>query len=164
MYARFLWARAHGAVCCNAACTQASSGRSSAWLALARVGAHKTKRARSPNLVCAPRSAAVLGYALESFVDVWSSVLVLYRFWDDRVEPEAARQRERRASFGISLTVRTPFRALCPGVACPAGTAMKSLVFPCSGVPCWPDCAALLLAAPCLLPSMDWSWRRCTRA
>ena len=61
------------------------------------------------NLASAPRSAAVLGYALESFVDVWSSVLVLYRFWDDRVEPEAARQRERRASFGISLTVRTLF-------------------------------------------------------
>ena len=52
------------------------------------------------------RSAAVLGYALESFVDVWSSILVLYRFWDDKTEAEAMRHRERLASFGISLTVR----------------------------------------------------------
>lgn len=52
------------------------------------------------------RSAAVLGYALESFVDVWSSILVLYRFWDDKTEAEATRHRERLASFGISLTVR----------------------------------------------------------
>ncbi|KAK9827652.1 hypothetical protein WJX81_004004 [Elliptochloris bilobata] len=49
-------------------------------------------------------SAAVLGFALESFVDVWSSVLVLYRFWDDKVEAEATRQRERLASLGISIT------------------------------------------------------------
>jgi hypothetical protein len=103
-------------------CTRASSGRSSAWLALACA----RPSTRNLNLACALRSAAVLGYALESFVDVWSSVLVLYRFWDDRVEPEAARQRERRASFGISLTVRAPFWALCPGVVWPAGTPNKA--------------------------------------
>jgi hypothetical protein len=100
--------------------TPAVGARQPGWRSV-RGRARDQARARSLNLACAPRSAAVLGYALESFVDVWSSVLVLYRFWDDRVEPEAARQRERRASFGISLTVRTPSRALCPGVACPAG-------------------------------------------
>ena len=57
-------------------------------------------------LVC---SAAVLGYALESFVDVWSSVLVLWRFWGDgSCEAAAAMmRREKHASFGISLSVRT---------------------------------------------------------
>lgn len=56
-------------------------------------------------LVC---SAAVLGYALESFVDVWSSVLVLWRFWGDgSCEAAAAMmRREKHASFGISLSVR----------------------------------------------------------
>lgn len=55
----------------------------------------------------------MLGYSLESFVDVWSSILVLYRFWDDKVEAEVTRQREKLASFGISLTVRAwPTRRL----------------------------------------------------
>ncbi|EIE25383.1 hypothetical protein COCSUDRAFT_61602 [Coccomyxa subellipsoidea C-169] len=51
-------------------------------------------------------SAAVLGYALESFVDVWSSLLVLWRFWDDRSTDASgtALQREKCASFGISLS------------------------------------------------------------
>ncbi|CAL8460617.1 g146 [Coccomyxa elongata] len=51
-------------------------------------------------------SAAVLGYALESFVDVWSSILVLWRFWDDRSTDVSgmALQREKFASFGISLS------------------------------------------------------------
>ena len=57
-------------------------------------------------------SAAVLGYALESFVDVWSSVLVLWRFWGDgSCEAAAAMmRREKHASFGISLSVRTNHR------------------------------------------------------
>jgi len=53
-------------------------------------------------------SAAVLGYALESFVDVWSSLLVLWRFWDDRTTDASgiALQREKFASFAISLSVK----------------------------------------------------------
>lgn len=52
-------------------------------------------------------SAAVLGYALESFVDVWSSILVLWRFWGDGSSEAAAAmaQREKWASFGISMSV-----------------------------------------------------------
>jgi hypothetical protein len=42
-------------------------------------------------LVC---SAAVLGYALESFVDVWSSVLVLWRFWGDGSHDAAGKARQ----------------------------------------------------------------------
>lgn len=56
---------------------------------------------------CHMRSAAVLGYALESFVDVWSSILVLWRFWGDGSNDSAAAmvRREKYASFGISLSV-----------------------------------------------------------
>ena len=69
-------------------------------------------------LVC---SAAVLGYALESFVDVWSSVLVLWRFWGDgSCEAAAAMmRREKHASFGISLSVRTNHRhKICLRLQC----------------------------------------------
>jgi hypothetical protein len=55
-------------------------------------------------------SAAVLGYALESFVDVFSSVLVLWRFSGDDArlvsDEGVAAGRERIANFGISLSVR----------------------------------------------------------
>ena len=59
-------------------------------------------------ICCVMSSAAVLGYALESFVDVWSSLLVLWRFWDDRSTDVSgmALQREKYASFGISVSVR----------------------------------------------------------
>eukprot|EP00210_Caulerpa_lentillifera_P001861 g1790.t1 len=61
-------------------------------------------------------SVALLGYGLESFVDVWSSVLVLWRFSgdnnnddDDGVESNnkhtAFNKREQKASFGIAITV-----------------------------------------------------------
>lgn len=63
-------------------------------------------------------SAAVLGYALESFVDVWSSVLVLWRFWGDGSSEAAAAmaQREKWASFGISMSVCNPIPlCACPG-------------------------------------------------
>ena len=69
-------------------------------------------------LVC---SAAVLGYALESFVDVWSSVLVLWRFWGDgSCEAAAAMmRREKHASFGISLSVCTNHRhKILPKLQC----------------------------------------------
>lgn len=53
-------------------------------------------------------SSALLGYALEALVDVWSSVLVLWRFWKD---PDGegsyflvTRRRESRASVGIAFT------------------------------------------------------------
>lgn len=51
----------------------------------------------------------MLGYALESFVDVWSSILVLWRFWGDGSSEAAAAmmRREKYASFGISLSVST---------------------------------------------------------
>lgn len=66
-------------------------------------------------------SAAVLGYALESFVDVWSSVLVLWRFWGDgSCEAAAAMmRREKYASFGISLSVRKNHRhKICLTLQC----------------------------------------------
>lgn len=56
-------------------------------------------------------SVALLGYGLESFVDVWSSVLVLWRFSgsknseDENTKHTAFDKREQRASFGISITV-----------------------------------------------------------
>ena len=64
-------------------------------------------------------SAAVLGYALESFVDVWSSILVLWRFWDDRSSeaPTTRCQREKLASFGISLSVCS-LTIICAIVPC----------------------------------------------
>jgi hypothetical protein len=53
-------------------------------------------------------STALLGYSLEALVDVWSSVLVLWRFWKD---PDGegsyflvTQRRESRASVGISFT------------------------------------------------------------
>lgn len=53
-------------------------------------------------------SSALLGYGLEALVDVWSSVLVLWRFWND---PDGegqyflvTRRREQRASVGIAVT------------------------------------------------------------
>lgn len=56
-------------------------------------------------LIC---SSALLGYGLEALVDVWSSVLVLWRFWND---PDGegqyflvTRRREQRASVGIAVT------------------------------------------------------------
>jgi hypothetical protein len=66
-------------------------------------------------------SAAVLGYALESFVDVWSSILVLWRFWGDgSCEAAAAMmRREKYASFGISLSVRNNHRhKICLKLQC----------------------------------------------
>lgn len=54
------------------------------------------------------QSSALLGYALEALVDVWSSILVLWRFWKD---PDGeghyfliTRRRESRASVGIAFT------------------------------------------------------------
>lgn len=50
-------------------------------------------------------SPSLLGYALESFVDVWSSVLVLWRFWsEDFEEQEHSRlyRKEKKASVGIA--------------------------------------------------------------
>jgi hypothetical protein len=65
----------------------------------------------SINARCSHRyacSSALLGYGLESLVDVWSSILVLWRFWGD---PEGegsyfltTRRREARASVGIAFT------------------------------------------------------------
>jgi len=53
-------------------------------------------------------SVSLLGYGLESFVDVWSSVLVLWRFWDKDSDNSHKQtifnQREQRASFGIAIT------------------------------------------------------------
>jgi len=54
------------------------------------------------------KSSAMLGFALESFVDVFSSVLVLWRFWhggskDPAVAAKLA-SREKRASVGIAIT------------------------------------------------------------
>jgi len=53
-------------------------------------------------------SVSLLGYGLESFVDVWSSVLVLWRFWSTDANSSHKQtifnQREQRASFGIAVT------------------------------------------------------------
>ncbi|KAK3263151.1 hypothetical protein CYMTET_28028, partial [Cymbomonas tetramitiformis] len=54
-------------------------------------------------------SAATLGYALESFVDVFSSAIVLWRFWEDSPSESVAFQRsmasrEKRASVAIAIT------------------------------------------------------------
>lgn len=55
-----------------------------------------------------PCSSALLGYGLEALVDVWSSILVLWRFWND---PDGegqyflvTKRREDRASVGIAFT------------------------------------------------------------
>eukprot|EP00899_Mesostigma_viride_P009864 jgi/Mesvir1/1887/Mv22917-RA.1 len=54
-------------------------------------------------------SAATLGYALEAFVDMFSSVLVLWRFRfedeDETVSARANASRERRASVGIAVAL-----------------------------------------------------------
>ena len=54
------------------------------------------------------KSAATLGYALDSFVDIISSVIVVWRFWGDGSNNprDAARLalREKRASVGIAFT------------------------------------------------------------
>eukprot|EP01025_Chloroclados_australasicus_P038593 TRINITY_DN3983_c0_g1_i6.p1 TRINITY_DN3983_c0_g1~~TRINITY_DN3983_c0_g1_i6.p1 ORF type:complete len:248 (+),score=8.85 TRINITY_DN3983_c0_g1_i6:56-745(+) len=51
------------------------------------------------------KSVALLGYALESFVDVWSSVLVLWRFWKvNDLEGETTKRREKQAQVGIAFT------------------------------------------------------------
>eukprot|EP01026_Neomeris_dumetosa_P058597 TRINITY_DN54622_c0_g1_i2.p2 TRINITY_DN54622_c0_g1~~TRINITY_DN54622_c0_g1_i2.p2 ORF type:complete len:243 (-),score=25.89 TRINITY_DN54622_c0_g1_i2:246-974(-) len=53
----------------------------------------------------ADRSVALLGYSLESFVDVWSSILVLWRFWSSsEADAESMRRREKQASVGIAFT------------------------------------------------------------
>ena len=55
------------------------------------------------------RSAALVAYGLESFVDLWASVLVLWRFWEDEDTEAGMRKnhdREARADVGIAFTVR----------------------------------------------------------
>lgn len=50
-------------------------------------------------------SSSLLGYALESFVDVWSSILVLWRFWSedsDKQESRSLYAKEKKASVGIA--------------------------------------------------------------
>lgn len=52
-------------------------------------------------------SAALVAYGLESFVDLWASVLVLWRFWDDEDTEAGMRRnhdREARANVGIAFT------------------------------------------------------------
>ena len=54
------------------------------------------------------RSAALVAYGLESFVDLWASVLVLWRFWEDETTEAGMRKnhdRENRADVGIAMTV-----------------------------------------------------------
>lgn len=63
-----------------------------------------------PDLVTAIRadSAALLAYGLESFVDLWASALVLWRFWDDADSAAGLKHnsdREERANIGIAATV-----------------------------------------------------------
>ncbi|GMH32247.1 hypothetical protein BSKO_00081 [Bryopsis sp. KO-2023] len=53
-------------------------------------------------------SVSLLGYALESFVDVFSSVLVLWRFWSDDIEKHEQKRlfkKEKKASLGIAATL-----------------------------------------------------------
>jgi len=53
-------------------------------------------------------SAALVAYGLESFVDLWASVLVLWRFWEDETTEAGMRKnhdRENRADVGIAFTV-----------------------------------------------------------
>ncbi len=60
------------------------------------------------HLQCHPRSAALVAYGLESFVDLWASVLVLWRFWEDETTEAGMRKnhdRENRADVGIAFTV-----------------------------------------------------------
>ncbi len=52
-------------------------------------------------------SAALIAYGLESFVDLFASVLVLWRFWDDASNEagmKANLDREERANVGIAAT------------------------------------------------------------
>lgn len=52
-------------------------------------------------------SAALLAYGLESFVDLWASGLVLWRFWDDADSDAGLKHnldREERANVGIAAT------------------------------------------------------------
>ena len=58
--------------------------------------------------VSACLSAALVAYGLESFVDLWASVLVLWRFWEDEDTEAGMRKnhdREARADVGIAFTV-----------------------------------------------------------
>lgn len=88
-------------------------------------------------------SSALFGYALEALVDVWSSVLVLYRFWNDPDGEgayfEITRRRETRASVGIAFTfvlasiaiaiqVRASLRSVSQHVAPPAASALVCYV------------------------------------
>ena len=52
-----------------------------------------------------------MGYGLESFVDLWASVLVVWRLWDDEDTVEGQRRnnsREAKANVGIAVTVGAP--------------------------------------------------------
>ena len=97
---------------------------------LARVHSalHKNLVPRVLAHACSPRarmcSSALLGYGLESLVDVWSSILVLWRFWGD---PEGegsyflvTRRREARASVGIAVTFVIIGYITCWQVRCSA--------------------------------------------
>ena len=79
-----------------------------------------------------PCSSALLGYGLESLVDVWSSILVLWRFWDD---PEGegsyfvtTQRRESRASVGIAFTFVVIGYITCWQVRCGLASAAASCV------------------------------------
>ena len=82
--------------------TAASSGLAGKLDTLGRF----TGRLTLARLVC---SAALVAYGLESFVDLWASVLVLWRFWEDETTEAGMRKnhdRENRADVGIAFTVR----------------------------------------------------------
>jgi Co/Zn/Cd efflux system component len=52
-------------------------------------------------------SAALIAYGLESFVDLFASVLVLWRFWEDASNEAGMKsnlEREERANVGIAAT------------------------------------------------------------
>jgi hypothetical protein len=70
--------------------------------------------------VCACHSAALVAYGLESFVDLWASVLVLWRFWEDEDTEAGMRKnhdREARADVGIAFTVSSrPVMMHWPGL------------------------------------------------
>ena len=48
-------------------------------------------------------SSATLGYALENFVDLFSSLIVVWRFWGKEDDNEKLEHREKRASIAIAF-------------------------------------------------------------
>ena len=72
-----------------------------------------------------------MAYGLESFVDLWASVLVLWRFWEDETTEAGMRKnhdRENRADVGIAWTVGLPAGSCT--AADPRSAALCSALLP----------------------------------